>query len=159
MRERSVWGRLGKILGQEGADTKVSESLYRAVVQAILLYGSETWFLLVSMANSIEGIHTEFLQIITGKRARRLGDGTWETPGAEGIQEAAGNQSARIYIERRQATVVQWVALHPLFEVCAREKGYDGGGRRRKTCWRQEATEKQLRPPWKTCGKLKGGGG
>ena len=51
---------------------------------------------------------------------------------------------ARIYIEQQQATVAQWVALHPLFEVCARETGYEGGGRRRKAWWRQEAKEKQL---------------
>ena len=75
---------------------------------------------------------TEFLQMITGKRAKKLGDGTWETPGAEGIQESAGTQSDRIYIERRQATVAQWVALSPVFEVCAMETGYVGVGRRRK---------------------------
>ena len=57
----------------------------------------------------------------------------------------SGTQSARIYIEQQQATMVQWVALRPLFEVCAREKGYEGGGRRRKVCWRQEAMDKQLR--------------
>ena len=51
------------------------------------------------MANSIEGTHTEFLHMITGKRVKQLGDGTWETLGTEGIKEAAGNQSARIYIE------------------------------------------------------------
>ena len=45
MRARSVWGRLGTLLRREGADPKVSESFYRAVVQAILLYGSETWVL------------------------------------------------------------------------------------------------------------------
>ena len=39
--------------------------------------------------------------MIMGKRAKQLGDGTWETPGAEGIQEAVGTQLARIYIERR----------------------------------------------------------
>ena len=44
-RARSVWGRLGTLLRWEGADPKVSESFYRAVVQAILLYGSETWVL------------------------------------------------------------------------------------------------------------------
>ena len=80
-------------------------------------------------------------------------------PGAEGIQEAAGTQSARIYIERRQATVVQWVVIHPLFEVCARETGYEGGERRRKVWWRQEATKKNSGPTSKTHGKLKGGGG
>ena len=40
VRPRSVWGRLETLLRREGADTKVSESFYRAVVQAILLYGS-----------------------------------------------------------------------------------------------------------------------
>ena len=96
------------------------------------------------MAKRIEGTHTEFLINITGKRAKQLVDGTGEIPGAEGIQEAAGTQSARIYIERRQATVAQWVALRPLFEVCKRYTRYEGGGRRRKVCWHQEATEKQL---------------
>ena len=83
--------------------------------------------------------------MIMGKRANKLGDGTWETPGTEGILEAEGTQSMRIYIERRKATVAQWVALRPLFEICARETGYEGGERRRKVWWHQEATEKQLR--------------
>ena len=64
----------------------MSESLYRAVVQAILLYGSEMWVLSVSVSNRIEGMHMEFLQMITGKREKQLEDGTWETPGEEGIQ-------------------------------------------------------------------------
>ena len=45
----------------------MSASFYRAVVQAILLYGSETWVLLASMEKQIEGTHTDFLQMITGK--------------------------------------------------------------------------------------------
>ena len=66
------------------------EILYRAVVQAIIFYGLETWVLLALMENRVEGTHTEFLRLITGKKARRLGDGTWETPGEEGVREAAG---------------------------------------------------------------------
>ena len=53
MRSRLVWGRLGTLLRREGADTKVQESFYMEVVQAILLYGSETWVLLVSMEKRI----------------------------------------------------------------------------------------------------------
>ena len=83
--------------------------------------------------------------MIMGKRRKQLGDGKWETPGAEGIREAAGTQSTRIYIEQRHATVAQWVALRTLFEVCASETGNEGMGRRRKVWWRQEATEKKLR--------------
>ena len=45
MHVRLVWGRLGTLLQQEGADPRVAAMFYRAVVQAILLYGSETWVL------------------------------------------------------------------------------------------------------------------
>ena len=64
-------------------------------------------FLSAEMAKRVEGIHTEFLWMIMGKRARILGDGTWETPGAEGVQDAVVTQSDRIYIEQRNSTVAQ----------------------------------------------------
>ena len=67
------------------AEPRVSATFYRLVVQAILLYGSETWVLLTAMESKMEGMHTGFLLQITGKQARHLGDGTWETPGAEGV--------------------------------------------------------------------------
>ena len=42
--------------------------------------------------------------------------------------------------------MAQLVALSPLFEVCSRETGYEGGGGGwEKVWWRQEAIEKQLR--------------
>ena len=57
------------------------------------------------MDKMLEGTHTDFLRLIMGKRVSRLGDGTWETPGAEVVREAEGTDSESIYIERRQATV------------------------------------------------------
>ena len=95
MRARSVWGRLGKLLRQEGAEPRVSEIFYRAVVQAILLYGLETWVILTSMERKVDRVHIGVLRQITGKRARQLKYGTWETPGAEGVREAAVTQLAR----------------------------------------------------------------
>ena len=62
-----------------------------------------------------------------------------------GVREAEGTQLARTYIGRRQATVSQWVALRPLFDVCAREIWYEGRAHKREAWWRQEATKKQLR--------------
>ena len=61
-------------------------SLYKAVVQAIILFRSETWVLSESMAKRIEGMHMEFLKMITGKREKQLEYGIWKTPGEEGIQ-------------------------------------------------------------------------
>ena len=70
MRARSVWGRLGTLFLRKGEDPKVLASFYRAVVQAIILYGSETWVLLASMAKKVEVTHTEFLRLVTGKLVR-----------------------------------------------------------------------------------------
>ena len=63
---------------------------YRAVVQEILLYGSETWIILVAMDKKVEGEHMGFLRNIVVKQARRIVYGTWETPGEEVVQETAG---------------------------------------------------------------------
>ena len=86
-------------------------------------------------------------QKITGKQVRRIGDGMWETPRAKVVWESAGTQLAMAYIIRRQATVVQWVALLPLFEVCARETVYKGSIHNREAWWCQEGTEKKFGPP------------
>ena len=37
------------------------------------------------------------------------------------------------------------MAIWPIFDVCAREIGYKGGGRLRVLYWSQKAAEKQLR--------------
>ena len=60
-------------------------------MQDILLYGSETWVILISMEKKIEGTNIEFMRMITGKISNHLGGDTWETPGAECTQEEAGN--------------------------------------------------------------------
>ena len=40
---RNSWGWLSRILGRDGADPKVSGHFYKAVAQAVLLFGEETW--------------------------------------------------------------------------------------------------------------------
>ena len=41
------WGRLVRVLGREGADPKVSRSFYTTVTQQVLLFGSDTWVLMI----------------------------------------------------------------------------------------------------------------
>ena len=52
-RSRQVWGRLGDFIRQEGADPIILEKFYRAVFQAVLLFGYETWVLKASMLQKI----------------------------------------------------------------------------------------------------------
>ena len=146
-RKVGLGGGLGKLLRQEVAYPRVSEFFYKAVAQAVLMYGSETWVLLVAMEKKVEGSHTGFLRQIMGRQAGRILDGTRDTHGAVEVQEAAVTQSVMTYIGIRKENVAQWVALRPMFKVLAGEKEYKGNGRRREAWCRQEATEKQL---WET---------
>ena len=63
---------------------------YRAVIQAVLLFGSKTCVILAGMQWKVEGAPTGFLWKITGKRALRLTDGTWDTPRDESVSESTG---------------------------------------------------------------------
>ena len=62
-----VWSRLGKLLRREGVDLRVSEMFYRAVVQAVLLLGAETWVFLEAMYRKMEGVHVGLFIQVTGK--------------------------------------------------------------------------------------------
>ena len=72
----------------------------------------------------------------------------------------------------RQATVVYWVALQPVFEVFVKETEFRGGDGAREQWWRQTAVERQLNTTLKEiseavrerrrrgffrCGEVKGG--
>jgi hypothetical protein len=54
---RGVWARVGQVLHGENATPWVAAKFYKAVVQAILLYGSKTWNLTASALARLEGFH------------------------------------------------------------------------------------------------------
>ena len=43
--------------------------------------------------------------------------------------QVAGTKPLMNYINKRQATVKEWVSICPIFEVCVKEMGYEGGER------------------------------
>jgi hypothetical protein len=54
---RGVWARVGQVLRGENVTPRVAATFYKAVVQAILLYGSKTWNLTASALARLEGFH------------------------------------------------------------------------------------------------------
>ena len=93
----------------------------------------------------LEGAHLIFLRQVTQKQERQRRDGSRHKVTEEAVLQGAGTQSLRTYVDRRQATVAEWVALRPIFDVSVRETGYEGGGRLLVPWWRQEAAENQLK--------------
>ena len=124
-----------EFIRRERTYPRVAESFYRAVTQAVLLFGSETWVLSEAMVRTVEGTQTRFQRQIMGKQIGQKADGTWVTPRTEVTWEVKGTQSETTYIRRRQGTVAQWVTLWLIFDACAREMGYEKGGHRRDAWW------------------------
>ena len=57
-----ILGSLGKLLQLEGADPRVLVMVYKAVTQVVLIFGSDTWLLLVSVDRKLEVTHKGFLR-------------------------------------------------------------------------------------------------
>ena len=112
-----VWSRLGKLLRREGADPQISEMFYLAVLQAVLLFGAETWVLLTEMSRKLEGLHVGFLRQVTGQKAKWQREGTWRSVAAADVIKESGTHTLLLYIDKRQATVAKWVVLRLILEI------------------------------------------
>ena len=69
--------------------------------------------------NFLEGFHHRIDRSITGITATRGAGGEWEYPPVVASMEAAGLHPIREYIQRRQSTISEKVACHPIYELCA----------------------------------------
>ena len=71
------YGFTWKLLHREGVDPAVSEKFYRVLVQAVLLFGADTWVLLAPMVQRLEVVRVGLLRHVTKLKAKILGGGSW----------------------------------------------------------------------------------
>ena len=79
-----------RILSWEGEFLKVLGKFFKAVVQAVLLLGAETWVLTPSMERALSGFQHRVARRPTGRTKRRWGDGSWDYPPLEAAISEAG---------------------------------------------------------------------
>ena len=48
---------MSRIIGQEGADTHTSRNIYKAVIQANLQFGAESWVMSARIRRALSGFH------------------------------------------------------------------------------------------------------
>ena len=70
------WGRLVNILGKEGEYRRTADIFYVAMVQSVLLFGSETWVMTPQLDKAFEGFHHQALQNIAFMGPKCQWDGT-----------------------------------------------------------------------------------
>jgi hypothetical protein len=115
---RAIWARVGQVLRAENVPPCIAAKFYKAVVQAVLLYGSETWVLLTTALASLEGFHIRAAYRIAVKHKPRRGPGHgWIYPKSKDVLEGGMNTLAE-YITVCRQTIAVYMATRPILTEC-----------------------------------------
>ena len=114
------------MLGIESEDARTSRRIYVAVVQAVFLYGLETWVTTPCIGRVLGGFYHRVAHRLTGRQPLMGSDRRWAyLPQAEAVEEA-GLQEVGTYVSRRQNTVKQFIATRPIIDLCLAEERRPG---------------------------------
>jgi hypothetical protein len=123
---RTKWAMISRVLWRESrANTRVSRMFYKAVVQSVLLFGSESWVWSQSMVKTVEGFHNRVARRLLGKMPV-LTHGTWVYPPIVEALETAALYPVERYIASRRETVHTYVQRRPIYEICCQSKRLPG---------------------------------
>ena len=115
---RQRWGQVSRLLARDGASTRIMGYFYKAVVQAVLLYGAKTWVLSERMRQLLASFHHRCARHIAREPIRQLPDGTWVTPRSSAILEKCGLFTIDHYVKCRKDTVKAFVTQCSIYDIC-----------------------------------------
>ncbi len=122
-------GQVSHILRAENTSPKVCGVFYKAIVQAVLLFGSEMWKLSPLSLKSLEGFQIWAAHRMAGKMPTKNPNGTWTYPISRDVLKAVGLQTIDHYIGVRWETIARFIVDRPLFALCR-----DGNRKRGSAC-------------------------
>jgi hypothetical protein len=113
---RGKWMQISKVLRTEGANPKICASFYKAVVQTVLLFGSETWVISPAMLRTLEGFHHRVARQLSGNKPEKLESGEWRYQPREKAREACGLRTMEEYIAQRRKYIIEYIIDRPIFK-------------------------------------------
>ena len=118
------------MLRSENDPLRVSGMFYKATVQAVLLFGSETWSLSTTAMDRLEGFHIRaaWRMALVNKPRKDPTSGTWTYPPSEDALEEVGLHTIADYVQVRRQTIANFIVNRPIFNFCV------DGERKRGTC-------------------------
>ena len=108
-RARQKWNSRAKILKREGANARTMAKFYMAVVQAVLLYGAESWTITKKNWMRLRSFHRGATRYMTSQHIRKNEDGTWTHPDHKDLEKRCGLFSIETYVERRRGTLRKYL--------------------------------------------------
>ena len=104
---------------------------YITVVQAVLLYGSESWTIDQKNMTKLRSFHNRAIRYMTGQHIRKHGE-EWNYPIHEQLLKTCRLFSIETYIERRRGTLYEYLKTNCaelLEEVSKCERHYRHAGK------------------------------
>ena len=99
-------------------DSKTSGVFYKAVVQAVLLFGSDIWFVIPFIGRTIGGFHHRLDFCLTGKQPRRGTYRIWRYPPLGELVVESGLEWVYNYVSCLHNTVAQYIIDRPIRDLC-----------------------------------------
>jgi hypothetical protein len=116
---RATWAWVGKVLRGENTSPTVAAKFYLAVVQAILLYGSETWVISPQAMAQLEGFHIRAMWSMAQRHKPRQGpQKEWVYPKSEDVLQECGMKTIAEYVQIRRQMIAVYVATRPILQEC-----------------------------------------
>jgi len=119
---RRKWTMLRRIIAAQFLPPTIASIFYKAVVQSVLLYGSETWVLTKRILDTLEAFHHRIARQITGTHIFRTRQGVWNYPAPQETLRKAGLFTMREYIRRRRTYIRPFLQSHPVTPLGQQER-------------------------------------
>jgi hypothetical protein len=111
--------RVGQVLTANNTPSKVSAKFYKAVVQSVLLYGSETWNLTTTALARLEGFHICPAYRMAEKHKPKKGlNHRWVYPRSSDVLQECSMATISHYINVRRVTIFQYMVDRPIYKAC-----------------------------------------
>jgi hypothetical protein len=109
---KTKWALISRPLIRTGVAPEFLGMFYKAIVQAVLLYGCETWVVTPDILRTMEGLHHWIARRITHKMPTQVA-GQWVYPPIAGALSDAGLFTMEIHVRRRQMSIAEHIATRP----------------------------------------------
>ena len=120
--------------GWDNSSARTSGIFYEVVVQAVLLYGMETWFMSPLIGSTFGEFHHRVARVLTGRQPRRVLGGRWLFPPLEKEMAEAVIKEAETYLSRHQNTAAQYIYASTIINLCLTAEIFPGKNLY-KQCW------------------------
>ena len=116
-RAQAKWQTLARVLAVEGVKPKVTGMFYKAVVQSVLLYGSETWVLTRANYDILNSFHMAVARKISKSQARWNPETEeWDRTAAAIALERAGLFPLITYLVKRREYILPYAMTIPDYQ-------------------------------------------